>query len=73
MEQTAVEFHEDSALIEQLGGPAAIARRLGYEQPAGTRRVQNWKYRGIPELVLLKNPDIFGPAPSEKPEAERAA
>lgn len=49
----------DIELIERLGGPAKLARRLGYATPAGTRRVANWKKRGIPAQVRLDNPRIF--------------
>lgn len=55
-----VQLHPDAKVIETLGGSAALARRLGYLQPHGTRRVNNWKYRGIPEVIRLRRPDIFG-------------
>jgi hypothetical protein len=61
-----VALHEDSKVIAALGGSAALARKLGYAQPHGTRRVNNWKYRGIPELIRLKRPDVFSPAPPRK-------
>lgn len=61
-----VRLHEDAALIEALGGSASVARILGYSQPHGTRRVNNWKHpdRGIPEVIRLRRQDVFGPAPS---------
>lgn len=50
----------DADLIEQLGGPAALAKRLGYDKAnGGVQRVQNWKKRGIPPGVKLKHPDVF--------------
>lgn len=58
-----VALHPDADLIDSLGGPANVARRLGFNQPGGTQRVQNWKYRGIPEVVRLRRTDVFGPAP----------
>ncbi|TAA20324.1 hypothetical protein EA660_18210 [Pseudoxanthomonas winnipegensis] len=62
--------HPDSALIESLGGAAELARKLGYGPRSGAaQRVQNWKYRGIPEVIRLRRPDIFGPAPTPKGEA----
>lgn len=63
IKKTQPKLHPDSALIEQLGGAATLARGLGFSMPTGVQRVQNWKYRGIPELVRLKRADVFGPAP----------
>lgn len=62
-------LHDDAKLIDALGGPAELARALGYD-PAkgGTQRVQNWKYRGIPELLRLKKPEAFAP-PADQEEA----
>lgn len=57
-----MERHPDADLIDSLGGPAALARRLGYTKPGSVQRVQNWKRRGIPELTRLKRPDVFGPS-----------
>lgn len=55
--------HADAGLIEALGGPAEVARMLGLDaRSGGTQRVHNWTYRGIPELLRLKRPDIFGAA-----------
>lgn len=59
-------LHEDAKVIAALGGSAALARKLGYPQPHGTRRVNNWKYRGIPELIRLKRPDVFDLRPPKK-------
>lgn len=58
-------LHDDAKLIDRLGGPAALARKLGFG-PGGTQRVQNWKYRGIPEIELLRNPAAFRPEPASK-------
>lgn len=60
-----VQIHPDAQLIEQLGGSAAVARRLGYECPAGTRRVNNWKLRGIPPRVLLDHREALNPLPAD--------
>jgi hypothetical protein len=49
----------DAELIESFGGAAALARRLGYKNPDGARRVHNWKSRGIPAQVRLAHPSIF--------------
>ncbi|HHW4673585.1 hypothetical protein [Xylella fastidiosa] len=57
--------HPDADLINRLGGPAEISRQLGIDPRAGgTQRVQNWKYRGIPEIWRLRRPDIFGETPT---------
>ena len=65
--------HPDSDLIDALGGAAIVARKLGFDPAAGgAQRVQNWKYRGIPELIRLKRPDVFGPAPTEGQGREAA-
>lgn len=64
-----VQMHEDASVIEALGGSAAVARLLGYSQPHGTRRVNNWKYRGIPEVIQLRRPDVFGRAAKKQNKA----
>lgn len=47
---------EDAALIERLGGPATLARRLRFDpKKGGVQRVQNWKVRGIPASVERDN------------------
>lgn len=60
--------HPDAKLIQALGGPAEVARRLGLKPEIGTQRVHNWTKRGIPALVRLTHPDVFG-APSDQQEA----
>lgn len=50
---------EDAKLIDDLGGPSALAERLGYSKSGGPQRVQNWKTRGIPAQVKIDFPDIF--------------
>ena len=47
--------HADAALIEELGGPAKVARELG----CSTQRVQNWMTRGIAANAKLARPDMF--------------
>jgi len=49
----------DSKLINDLGGPAAVAEKLGYQKKGGTQRVYNWTLRGIPARVLLDHKDVF--------------
>ena len=47
---------EDATLIERLGGPANLARRLSFDpKKGGVQRVQNWKVRGIPASVERDN------------------
>jgi hypothetical protein len=55
--------HPDAELIARLGGPAKLARALGYNTKDGksTQRVNNWRFRGIPEILRYKRPDVFGP------------
>lgn len=50
---------DDKKLIEGLGGPAKVARLLGYPEESGTQRVHNWLSRGIPAKVKLDHPDLF--------------
>ncbi|WP_280191165.1 hypothetical protein [Delftia sp. PS-11] len=42
-------------LIDRLGGSTAVANRLGWRTLNGSRRVNNWKRRGIPPSVQLQN------------------
>jgi hypothetical protein len=49
---------EDAKLIAELGGPAKVAKLLGYGD-RGTQRVHNWLTRGIPPKVKLERPDLF--------------
>lgn len=52
-------------LIQDLGGPAVVARRLGYS----TQRVSNWIARDcIPLQERVDRPDLF-PLPPPKPPA----
>lgn len=50
----------DKAIIEKHGGPAKLARKLGFEKHNGTQRVSNWITRGIPPRVKLEHPELFG-------------
>ncbi|CCF97589.1 putative phage protein [Ralstonia solanacearum K60] len=49
----------DRALINDLGGPAKVARLLDFDPTTGTQRVHNWTIRGIPSAVKLGRPDLF--------------
>jgi hypothetical protein len=65
----------DSQLIDDLGGPARVAERLGYDKLGGVQRVQNWKTRGIPPKVKLEHPDLFlrGLTAQQPPAGDAAA
>jgi len=65
-------MEKDAELIRQLGGPAALAQRLGYDKAnGGVQRVQNWLKRGIPPAVKVAHPDIFLTAtPAPQPAAQ---
>ncbi len=49
----------DRRLIQALGGPTQLAKRLGFQKPGSVQRVQNWTVRGIPPAVKLAHPEIF--------------
>lgn len=52
-----VRMSEDEKRIRQLGGPAAVAKILGY----GYVRVFQWMKRGIPAKEKVDRPDLFMP------------
>ena len=65
-------MHPDSTLIDKLGGPAAVAKLLGYGAN-GTQRVHNWRSRGIPPAVKVERPDLFmGARPKRARRADKA-
>ena len=53
------ENKKDAQLIDELGGPAKVARLLGFNPKSGVQRVNNWKSRGIPSRVKVTHPDLF--------------
>lgn len=62
--------HADAVLIANLGGPAEVARKLGFDpRQGGCQRVQNWIQRGIPVLLKYQRQDVFGPQPVVRSEA----
>jgi len=63
------ELHPHAALIDALGGPSKLADRLGIQGAGRVQRVQNWKYRGIPEVMLLRHPKIFGRQSAQEKQA----
>ena len=63
---------KDKQLIESLGGPANVAKLLGYNKPGGVQRVNNWLSRGIPPKVKLEYPEIFLRLLDGKPESHDA-
>lgn len=52
--------HPDADLIDRLGGPTEVARKLGFDNPGAIARVSNWKKRGIPPLLRYQRQDVFG-------------
>lgn len=62
---------DDKTLILSLGGPAKVARLLGYGK-WGTNRVCNWMERGIPAAVKVEFPHIFL-APIKRPRPTKEA
>ena len=52
-------IEKDAKLIEDLGGPATVARLLGFPDETGTQRVHNWTKRGIPVRIKYERPDVF--------------
>lgn len=64
----------DTELIAYYGGPAKLARMLGFPEHGGVQRIQNWTTRGIPPAVKVQFPEIFlnaatAPARGEAQEA----
>lgn len=72
MDKNEVSLHPDATLIDALGGPAVVARLLSFEKAGSVQRIQNWKYRGIPEVIRLRRQDVFGPADAEVSPGEGA-
>ena len=54
----------DTELITYYGGPAKLARLLGFPKRGGVQRIQNWTTRGIPPAVKVQFPEIFLNAPT---------
>lgn len=59
--KTTTDAHPDSNLIDQLGGPTQLAKRLGMIKKGSVQRVQNWKKRGIPLAVKVEHAELFLP------------
>lgn len=70
MDRTETTLHPDAGLIDALGGPAAVARLLSFDKAGSVQRIQNWKYRGIPEVIRLRHQDVFGAAGDASAPAE---
>mgnify|MGYP000942257663 CR=1 FL=1 len=65
MTAMAIFLHADAALVDHLGGPAALADQLGFTGSSRVQRIQNWKYRGIPEVIRLRHREIFEAAEAQ--------
>lgn len=58
--RTASSIRRDAKMIKALGGPSAVARRLGI---ADRQTVHAWITRGIPSHVRVRHWDLFGAKP----------
>lgn len=58
----------DSELIAHYGGPAKLARLLGFSEAGGVQRVQNWISRGIPSAVKVQFPNLLLNISAPSPE-----
>jgi len=63
----------DAQIIDDLGGPAKVASLLGFKPDVGTQRVHNWKTRGIPADVRLKNLALFGVPDDASEQSQESA
>lgn len=56
-------IENDARRIAELGGPAAVAKRISEESgcPVSVQRVHNWQSRGVPPAVKLRHPQLFLP------------
>lgn len=62
--------HDDSAAIDAMGGPTAVAAIFGISPQA----VSQWRRNGIPRVsrmyLEVKRPDLFSlPVPQTNPES----
>lgn len=60
---------KDAERIAELGGPAAVARLLGFDPACGTQRVHNWTTRGIPVRIKYQHPELFPQTRQERAAA----
>lgn len=68
-----ISMNATAKLIHGLGGPAEVARRLGFKPKGGTQRVCNWITRNrIPLQVQVDHPDLF-PMATKQPLAGRSS
>jgi len=49
----------DRELIDALGGPMEVLKRLGWPVDHGLQRICNWSTRGIPYKVRLEHLDMW--------------
>lgn len=62
----------DAQLIDHYGGPARLAKVLGWHESRAIQRIHNWRARGIPAAVKLRYPEVFLTMPVPAPAAEKA-
>ncbi len=61
-------------LIHSLGGPAKVAKDLGFEGKKGGARVSMWIKRDrIPAMIQLKHQSYFNPKKSRKATKTQAS
>lgn len=63
---------DSKQIIDNLGGSARLAARLtAAGETSSVQRVDNWKRRGIPEVILLRHARIFRKAQATQPNASQ--
>ena len=66
-----MEQHEDSKIIDALGGTAEVARLCKIKQPS----VSEWRREGIPparrQFLELLRPEVFGAAARKQDTRQR--
>lgn len=61
-------------LIHSLGGPAKVAKDLGFEGKKGGSRVSMWiKRNRIPAMIQLKHQSYFNPKKGRKGNKPQAS
>jgi hypothetical protein len=50
---------ESARVIKAAGGDKELAELLGMKKDRDRQRVNNWKRRGIPSVVLLRHREVF--------------
>ena len=64
---------EVDALIEAVGGPTELARRLGFDKHTGRQRVSMWRNNGVPPMVVRAYKPLFKRIMARAAKAKDAA